>query len=74
MQCAIPEIVDNSPLIIVVYGLNNGTYFQQWVSYPQVPFNAGSDFSGSQENVFSYTVTINGVLYKLDISLGGVAS
>jgi hypothetical protein len=74
MQCAIPEIVDKSPLIIVVYGFNNGTYFQQWVSYPQVPFNAGSNFSGSQQNVFSYTVTINGVLYKLNISLGGVAS
>jgi hypothetical protein len=74
MQCAIPEIVDKSPLIIVVCGVNNGTYFQEWVSYPQVPFSAGSDFSGSQQNVFSYTVTINGVLYKLDVSFGGVAS
>jgi hypothetical protein len=73
-ECAIPQIVDKSPLIIVVCGVNNGTYFQEWVSYPQVPFNAGSDFSGSQQNVFSYTVSINGVLYKLDISFGGVAS
>jgi hypothetical protein len=74
MQCPIPEIVDKSPLVVVVCGVNDGTYFQEWVSYPQVPFNAGSDFSGSQKNVFSYTVTINGVLYKLDISFGGVAS
>jgi hypothetical protein len=74
MQCAIPEIVDKSPLIIIVYGVNNGTYFQQWVSYPQVPLNAGSDFSGSQQNVFSYTVTINGALYRLEVSFGGVAS
>jgi len=74
MHCAIPEIVDKSPLIIVVYGVNDGAYFQEWVSYPQVPLNAGSDFSGSQQNVFSYIVTINGVLYKLDISFGDVAS
>ena len=74
VQCPIPEIVDKSPLIIVVYGVNNGAYFQEWVSYPQVPFNAGSDFSGSQRNVFTYTVTVNGVLYKLEISFGGVAS
>jgi len=74
MQCAIPEIVDKSPLIMVVDGVDNGTYFQQWVSYPQVPFDRGSDFSGSQQNVFSYTVTINGVLYRLDISFGGLTS
>jgi hypothetical protein len=74
MQCAIPEIVDESPLVIVVYGVDNGAYFQEWVSYPQVPFNAGSDFSGSQRNVFSYTVTINGALYKLSISFGGATS
>ncbi len=73
-QCAIPNLVDKSPLIIVACGSDNGTYFQQWVSYPQVPLKAGSDFSGSQQNVFSYTVTVNGVLYKLDVSLGGLAS
>jgi hypothetical protein len=73
-QCAIPNLVDKSPLIIVACGSNGGEYFQQWVSYPQVPLKAGSDFSGSQQNVFSYTVTINGVLYKLEVSLGGPAS
>jgi hypothetical protein len=73
-QCPIPNLVDKSPLILVVTGIDNGTCFQEWVSYPQVPFKAGSDFTGSQQNVFSYTVTINGVLYKLEISLGGIAS
>jgi hypothetical protein len=73
-QCPIPEIVDKSPLIMVVDGVENGTYFQQWVSYPEVPFYAGSDFSGSGQNVFAYDVTINGVLYRLEISLGGPAS
>jgi len=74
LSCAIPEIVDKSPLIIVVEGVENNSYFQQWVSYPEVPFTAGSNFSGSGQNVFSYDVTINGVLYKLEISLGGTAS
>jgi len=69
-QCAIPRIVDNSPLIITVDGLVNGTYFQEWASYPQIPFNAGSSFSGSAQNIFSYDVTVNGVLYTLEISLG----
>jgi hypothetical protein len=73
-QCPIPELVDNSPLIMAVDGVENGTYFQQWVSYPQVPFYTGSDFSGSGQNVFSYDVTINGVLYRLEISLGRPAS
>lgn len=72
VQCAIPNFVDKSPLILVACGTDNGIYFQQWVSYPQVPLKAGSDFSGSQQNVFSYTVTVNGVLYKLDVSLGGL--
>lgn len=74
LGCAIPEIVDKSPLIIVVEGVENSSHFQQWVSYPEVPFTSGSDFSGSAQNVFSYDVTINGVLYKLEISLGGSAS
>ena len=74
MQCAIPEMVDKSPLMLVVDGTDNGTYFQEWVSYPMVPFTAGSNFSGSGQNVFSYDVTVNGVLYKLNISLGGLAS
>jgi len=73
-QCAIPNIIDKSPLVIIICGFDNGTYFQQWVSYPQVPFKSGSDFSGSQQDVFTYTVTIGGVLYDLKVSLGGVTS
>ncbi len=73
-QCPFPNLVDKSPLILVACGSDGGTYFEQWVSYPQAPLKAGSSFSGSQQNVFSYTVTVNGVLYKLNVSLGGVAS
>ncbi len=73
-QCPIPEIIDKSPLIMVICGLNNGTYFQEWIAYPQIPLRAGSNFEGSEQNIFSYVVTINDVLYRLDVSLGDVVS
>ena len=68
------NIIDKSPFVIVVCGFNNGAYFQEWTSYPQVPLKSGSSFEDSEQNVFSYMVTINGVLYKLDISFGDVIS
>lgn len=67
-----PSLIDTSPLLIVVCGLNQGVAFQQWVSYPQVPLIAGSTFVGTEQNVFTYTVTIGGVLYNLQVSLGSV--
>ena len=73
-QCAIPGIIDNSPFIILVSGSNGGASFQQWVAYPQVPLKAGSSFEDSEQNVFSYTVTIKGVLYNIRLSFGGLSS
>ncbi len=73
-QYLIPKIIDKSPFVIVLCGFNNGTYFQEWTSYPQVPLTTGSTFKGEEQNVFIYMVTINGVLYKVDISLGDVVS
>ena len=70
----IPTLIDQSPLVMVLCGFNNGTYFQEWTSYPQVPLKAGSSFEDSEQNVFSYIVTINGVLYKVDVSFGDVIS
>jgi len=35
---------------------------------------AGSNFEDSEQNVFSYIVTINNVLYKVNISFGDVVS
>lgn len=72
-EWSIPNIIDTSPFIVVACGQNNSTYFQEWVAYPQIPFNAGSSFTGSEQNVFSYTVTINGALYKINVSFGDVS-
>ena len=69
-QTSIPKLIDQSPLILVVCGVNGAEYFQEWTAYPQIPLQAGADFEGSEQNIFSYIVTINGVLYRLDLSLG----
>jgi hypothetical protein len=70
-QFTVPKLIEKSPLIILVYGVDDG-YFQEWTAYPQIPLTTGSNFEGSEQNIFSYVVTINGVLYRLNISLGDV--
>ncbi|MGA2522992.1 MAG: hypothetical protein ABSF65_02425 [Candidatus Bathyarchaeia archaeon] len=73
-QYQIPIQIDKSPFVLVLCGFNNDTYFQEWTSYPQIPLKAGSNFEDSEQNVFSYIVTINNVLYKVNISFGDVVS
>jgi hypothetical protein len=70
-QFAVSKIIERSPFILVICGENSSVYFQDWTVYPPVSLNVGSNFSNSERNIFSYTVTIKGVLYKLDVSLGG---
>jgi hypothetical protein len=73
-HCPIPQIDPHSPTVLVGCGSNNTAYLEEWTAYPQIPFTAGSNFNGSDRNVFSYTVTVDGVLYKLDITLGDLQS
>ncbi len=70
--CAIPRLIDNSPFVLVACAGNGANYVEEWTAYPQVPLNAGSSFEGSERNVFSYLVTVDGVLYRLEVSLGDV--
>ncbi len=72
-EYAIPRLLDSSPFVLVACGQDGDGGFVAWTAYPQVPLQAGSSFSGSERNVYSYMVTINGVLYKLDVSLGAIA-
>ena len=69
---AIPALLDNSPTVLVVQGVNGTASFAEWTSYPQVPLEFGSDFAGSEENVFVYLVTVKGTLYKLTMRFGDV--
>ncbi len=66
----IPNLIDKSPSVLVVGGFNESVYVQIWTTYPQVPMKAGADFENQEQNIFSYIITINGVLYRLDLSLG----
>jgi len=68
----IPEFLDSSPIVLAVQGTNTSALFSEWVSYPQVPLQAGSDFADSSANAFIYTVTIKNALYRLTLRLGDV--
>ncbi len=70
--CAFPRLLDHSPIVIVACGQSSGEPIEEWTSYPTVPLSAGSSFTNSERNVFPYVVTINGVLYRLDLTLGDV--
>lgn len=74
VTCPFPRWIDKSPFVIVVSGSCNGQSFVEWTAYPQVPLTAGSNFEGTERNVYTYIVTIKGSLYKLELSLGGLPS
>ena len=69
-QVAIPKLLDKSPLVLIIEGINGTNHFKEWTTYPQIPLKSGANFDGSEQNIFSYIVTIKGVLYRLDLSLG----
>lgn len=71
-QLSIPKLIDKSPLVLVVCGLDGADYFSEWTVYPQIPLTTGASFEGSEQNPYSYMVTVNGVLYRLELSLGDV--
>jgi hypothetical protein len=68
----IPDFADRSPIVLTVFGQNDSDPFAEWTAYPQIPLQAGANFENSEQNVFTYVVTIGGTLYRLDLSFGGV--
>lgn len=70
-SCSIPRLIDPSPYVLVACG-DNGVYVQEWTSYPQVPLSTGSSFTNQERHVFTYLVTVEGVLYQVEISLGDI--
>ena len=71
---SIPAWLDKSPTVLVLCGTSDSTSFAEWSSYPNVPLQFGADFSGSEENVFTYTVLIKDNLYLLTVRFGGVVN
>jgi hypothetical protein len=72
-QVAIPKLLDKSPLILIIEGSNGTNLFKEWTAYPQIPLKIGANFDDSEQNIFSYIVTVNGVFYRLDLSLGDLS-
>lgn len=68
----IPQLIDSSPMILVIAGFNGSSSFAEWVSYPQVPLEIGADLGESDVLSFPYIVSINNVLYDLTIESGGM--
>jgi hypothetical protein len=68
----IPRMLDSSPTVLVVTGLNQSDFFAEWTAYPQVPFQTGSNFTNSESHTFSYVVIIKDTLYMLTLSFGDV--
>lgn len=73
-SCSIPQYIGHSPYVLVACGAKGADYVQEWTSYPQVPLTTGSGFSNQERHVFSYLVTVEGVLYRVEISLGDINS
>ena len=69
---AIPAVVDKSPIVLVISGLNGTASFIEWTTYPAVPLDFGSNFEHAEENMFTYIITVKETLYKLTLSFGDV--
>jgi len=65
----IPRLLDASPTLLVITGLNASSSFAEWVSYPQLPLEIGADFdqsdNGAKTISFSHIMTINSALYEI---------
>ncbi|UCH57336.1 MAG: hypothetical protein JSV18_08415 [Candidatus Bathyarchaeota archaeon] len=68
---SIPRLLDASPLVLTLTGVNGSDHWAEWVAYPQVPLQAGADMSDdyliSDVGLVSYIVDIKGALYKFKI-------
>jgi len=71
----IPRLLDSSPMLLVLTGLNESSSFAEWSSYPQVPLEIGADFDNSDTQAktvsFSHIVTINLAMYEVVTKWGG---
>jgi hypothetical protein len=67
----IPDFLDSSPQVLVVVGWSSSDFFVEWVTYPQIPLEMGANFEDAECFSFNYLVTIDGVLYRLNVQCGG---
>jgi hypothetical protein len=77
-EYSIPRLLDASPMVMVLTGVNGSTSFAEFVAYPQAPLQIGADFNesiaGSRIAVYRHAVTINSALYEVVTNWGGLSS
>jgi len=70
---SIPRLLDPSPMVLAVTGLNGTEYFAEWITYPPIPLEVGTDtaleYTISGFSSQTYIVEISGVQYKFRIIL-----
>jgi hypothetical protein len=72
MSRQIPRILDASPIVLIVTGMNQSINFIEWTAYPEVPFETGANFQNSESHAFIGIVTIRDTLYKITLNFGDV--
>jgi hypothetical protein len=66
----VPNLLDPSPMILLLNGKNASTPYAEWVSYPQLPLEIGVDShstSHSRVVALTYTISVISAFYKLTI-------
>ncbi len=78
LEYMVPRLLEASPMVFVLTGLNGSASFAEWVAYPQVPLQIGADFSdstaGSRITAQSHIVTINSAFYEVVTKWGGLSN
>jgi len=78
VEYIIPRLLDVSPIVTVLTGVNGSASFAEWVAYPQIPVQIGADFNdsiaGSRITVYSQIVTIDSALYEVVTKWGGLSN
>lgn len=69
---SIPHLLDASPIVLALTGVNGSDYWAEWAAYPQLPLAVGADMSDahaiSDVASVSYLVEVKGTLYRFKIS------
>jgi len=67
----IPRLLDASPMVLVVTGMDGSSYWAEWATYPQVPLVMGANMSDayaiSDVASVSYLVEVKGALYRFEV-------
>jgi len=71
---AIPHLLDVSPMVLVVTGLNESKSFAEWVSHPQLPVDFGPNLTEGHDVMnsvsFQFLIGVNSVIYECKILVG----